>query len=437
MKKTLICLVFLLVTSFVYLLQDYTTLGTFYFYFLFSYIGINVFISRIISLIDVWNFAFIFIILSEVFSDNFFVTKNHLSSLQYLIVANNIINIGYCSFNKTLKKNRTLAKPKFNLSKYNSYLICFLIGYYFFSKLGRAIRTFSIGRNIVYSNSVNSSFSFLDPFINSIGLVMPAITVYYFTNMKSKTLLFSFILSSPIFLILFLSGTRFPLLFSFIGFLVVSQTKSKTVNSIKKQATIIISLLSLFIATQLMKQYRSSATKDNKIVLLGSDFEKLSIPKYVTSYMSPEGIIDMTSLMFRHFENENHLYGKSNLFITYFWVPRSIWPNKPTMLGHWFVRKYRSNFGAAHSTSFGFTGDLYADFGYFSLFCVFLIGRLLMYAEKYKNLVLSNKNYSTVLAAMLFPYVFFFVRSPITATMNFIGIILIYSFFKYRFISKH
>ena len=184
-----------------------------------------------------------------------------------------------------------------------------------------------------------------------------------------------------------------------------------------------------------MKHYRSTTTKDDAFnYRVGKQYK--DIPSYVSCFGSNEGVVDMTSLMFDYFDNNDYLYGKSSLFITYFWVPRQLWPTKPTMIGHWLVRETRSGFGNAHSASFGFTGFLYTDFGMFSLIFIFFIGRALKYAENYKNIVLKNKSYSMIIGAMLYPYIFFFVRSPITATMNFIGILFMYYFFKRLIFSR-
>ena len=169
----------------------------------------------------------------------------------------------------------------------------------------------------------------------------------------------------------------------------------------------------------------------NEITLINSYSEYRNFPAYVTSYFSSEGIIDMTSLVFNHLNLNDYTYGASTSFILYFWVPRTIWPNKPTMLGNWLIRKYRGGFSDAHSASFGFTGDLLLDFGpYLSQFILFFIGRLLVKAENYKNLSFSSGNFSIVMGAMFYPYVFFFVRSPITASTFILGIYFFYVIFK-------
>src|SRR5690606_3053973 len=130
--------------------------------------------------------------------------------------------------------------------------------------------------------------------------------------------------------------------------------------------------------------------------------------------------------MFTHFEAHPHTYGSSIAFLTYFWIPRAIWPDKPTMLGHWLIREYRSGFGSGHSSSFGFTGELFADFGYYSLFFVFLLVIILNWANQFNTFYLSQpRSYTKILVVMIFSYVFFFVRSPITATMTFLVLLVV------------
>ena len=97
------------------------------------------------------------------------------------------------------------------------------------------------------------------------------------------------------------------------------------------------------------------------------------------------------------------------------------------MLGHWLIREYRTGFSEGHSSSFGFTGELFADFGYLSLIVVFLLGMALKWADQFRAYQLSQpQSYQKILVGMMFSYVFFFVRSPITATTTFLGILLVY-----------
>ena len=168
----------------------------------------------------------------------------------------------------------------------------------------------------------------------------------------------------------------------------------------------------------------------SNIGFIGVGYMGYGIAKNILSFGSNEGVVDMTALLIKHFNTNPHLYGESSSFLLYFWIPRSFWPNKPTMLGNWFIREYRSGFSEGHSASFGFTGDLYADFGYFSLFFIFILGILLKRAENFKDKAINSNNFNIILGAMLYPFVFFFVRSPVTSIITFLSIILYYKLFK-------
>ena len=98
MKENIIkILLLVLVSCFVLLFTDYKSLGEFYFYFLIVIIGFNFIITKNLTLLSVWNTAFLFIILSEVFSLNFTSLNSKLPALKFLIIANNLIMIGYLS----------------------------------------------------------------------------------------------------------------------------------------------------------------------------------------------------------------------------------------------------------------------------------------------------------------------------------------------------
>lgn len=429
-KRFVVLLTLLLFSSIILLIGDYYLLGTIYFYVALSFVFINVISSKKVKLLDVWNVGFLFIILSEIFLSTT-IDNSYLTAIKFLLIANNMINAGYhsLSLKKPLRlkvKNKKIVIRNKKITVF--WLLAFLL-FYFLLNIQDALYTFAVGRNVVISEGSGSGF-FLDSILNAIGFVLPSILGYYFTFVLKKSAWFPLLLSLPIFTVLFLGGTRFPLMFSMLGLLIVLQAKYLGRMSMKHYTIIISSVLLLAYTGTLMKHLRSSTTRESEFTFV-EDKPWKDFPTFISdAIMSPEGVIDMTNLLFNHFSRNDHLYGSSSSFILYFWVPREVWPNKPTMLGHWFIREYRSGFAEGHSASFGFTGDLYADFGLLSLLFVFFLGRMLKYAENFKSVAFKKGGYSLILGAMLFPYVFFFVRSPITATMTFLGIIFFYQMFK-------
>lgn len=403
---------------------DFYKLGTFYFYVVGLFLAYDIITNKTIKLLHVWCFAFVFIILSEVFlvireTDD----VNLLSALKYLITANNVILIGYFS-NSSLK----IPDNKNDYYTYTSksggaFLLIFFVLIFFLFNLNSALVAFTLGR----AAAAEGQDFVLSSIISSTGFILPSVILFYFYHLKKLPLYISIVTALPIFIILFMGGTRFPLLFSFLGFFITYQNLSPDKLSVRKIGIMISAVIILVSASFAMKDFRSisgdTSYPEEKEAYI--DF-----PTYVSQYLSNEGVIDMTGLMMQHFTYNSHLYGTSSSFVTYFWVPRFIWEDKPTMLGHWFIRLYRGGFSDGHSSSFGFTGDLYADFGYGSLFFIFMIGRFLRKGEIFQAKALAAKNYKVILGAMLYPYVFFFVRSPITATITFFGILFFFFLFK-------
>ncbi|MGB5981057.1 MAG: hypothetical protein WBG46_02830 [Nonlabens sp.] len=417
-------LIALLLSAIVFLFVDREILGVFYFYVLIILISIDILYKRKIELIHVWNAAFVFIILSEVFTKKFGNGFIDIEVLQYFIFANNIIFIGYViQSTKTISfKDYVIRSSKFVPI---AFLACEVIFIYF--KIESALLVFSSGR---VSEDMGESFV-LDSLVSPLGFVLPAVIVYYFSIVLKKPILQSLLWAFPIFLIQFLIGTRFPLLFSVLGFILVASIKFSTTKfNLKKVIIIISSLILLLVVAEFMKTFRLRGLNNSEVVFQEDIHESETVHEWVLNYGSPEGVLVMNTLLFEHFEHRPHLYGSNIGFLLYFWIPRSLWSDKPTLLGNWFVRIYQSGFSEDHSVSFGFAGELYADFGYYSLLLVFFIGRLLKNANSFLISAMNSKGFQLVLGAMLLPYSFFFVRSPITATMNFLGVLFFYYLFK-------
>lgn len=386
-------------------------------------IVLDYFDKKSLSFFQTWLVGFIFIILSEAIlikSGN-----NILEAVKFLLIANNLVILGYYIPVKFKRKKRNNVLYQAKISKWTPYILILLVGVYVLRALPSAILTYSVGRDYAAEILFKNSNLILDSLSGALGLVLPSIIVFYYKEIKKKkSILIPLLLSTPIFVLLFIGGTRFTLLFSLGGFLIVSQTNNT--GRITLNVKLISLLLLLIFISTLMGQFRSGGLANFEFKQEQSVTET-RLSKRIASEMDPEGVVDMTALSMTYFETNPHTYGKSIAFLTYFWVPRAIWPDKPTMIGHWLIRKYRSGFGEGHSASFGFTGELYADFGYFSLFFVFLLGMLLKWADLFRANQLSQPmSYSKILVGMMFSYVFFFVRSPVTATINFIGILVVY-----------
>lgn len=408
--------------------NNVSIIGTLYFYILTFLLIVDLTIYKRITLLTVWNISYLFIINSEIFHAEFLINNYTLQAVTYLTIANNLINLGFLTYGKSSFKKKLPHSEKQNSnSKFTGYFLIGLLFLYVITTLPSALLAFSIGRISAWEQTNENLL--LDSSMSALGFILPSIFAYYYSYILKKKIWTSLVFSLPIFIILFLGGTRFPLLFSLLGFTIVTQAKNKFKFKFKNYIQIIAVISILLLASDSMKSVRKSANSSDT-ELRAYNIKSENFTTLLNRQLSPEGVIDMTGLMFQHFETKPHLMGTSSSFIFYYWVPRTVWKEKPTMLGYWFIRKYRAGFGDMHSASFGFTGELFADFGLFSLFIIFLLGRLLKIADNYKNLSFQSRGFEIVLAAMIFPYVFFFVRSPITSSINFIGILFFYFVFK-------
>ncbi len=422
MDNKILFLLFIILHSIsILLFEDLILLGEFYFYSLLLFLLSNFFITKRLNLIQAWAFSFLFVILSEVFtSSNLINSSENLKALQFLLIANNSVILGYLL---TSSKDILLKVKTKKIVRGREYAILTIIitmaGYVIFT-VPIAILAFSSGRIAVFEQSTE----IMGQIIQSVALVFPAIITFYFLYVKQKKLLIPILLSLPIFISQFMLGSRFPLLFSFGGVFLVFYTFRKGKLSTKLILTLVSMAAILIISSSLIKSerggYKSGFIKEKHVSAL---------PAILSEFSSPEGVVYNTSQMMQYFENNEFLYGQSSSFILYFWVPRSLWPEKPTQLGHWLVRKYDS-VSQFHSVSYGFPGELYSDFGFYSLFFMFIIGFLLKKGDDLKNLNFKKGGYSVIISAMLFPYIFFFVRSPITGSTTFLGILFFFFIFK-------
>ena len=143
----------------------------------------------------------------------------------------------------------------------------------------------------------------------------------------------------------------------------------------------------------------------------------------MADHCSPEGCVEISRLFEIYFEYHPHTYGKSIGFVTYFWIPRRIWPGKPTQVEHWLPRYYNPHLSDKASNASGFMGALSADFGIYSLFVIFLFGCLL---KKMNSLLVyydfgRSHRYESLYVVLFIPVTFFGVRGLSMSTMTFIS----------------
>lgn len=402
-----------------------------------SVVGIDMYRTKQFNLLHGWIASFIFIIWSDMIlttaSDYGYV---YTTAIFFYLIANNLVISGY-----TLYKRKKIG----NLHNYNKYivthprylLIFILISIltYMYLKYDTITTTLNSGRIL---DDAKGGGSLVGVISSALGLILPSLIAYYFKYVTKRSWIYSLMLAFPIIIFQAIISTRFLLLFQVLSMLVV-------IGFVKIKSNNKYSILILMISAILLGSF-SSYIKENRNYSINerlidsqvylTDLQDDIFLKFADE-MSPEGIIHMTHLANDYFKDHSLSYGKESLTILYFWVPRSWWPDKPTMLDHWLIREYE-NVSDAYSSASGFMGELRADFGLLSLFFAFLIGIIMKQCNEYIQYIFNIKNgtIQMVIASILYPYFFFFVRSPLTASFNLIFCYLIYYIIKLTMCKK-
>lgn len=407
-----------------------------HFYLLLLLLLGDLYAERSVSLMTIWLSGFIYIVLSDMLLNSY--GAENLWASKYMLIANDMIIIGYYS---KLPEKKQISTPNSDYIKPSkSFWITYCVFYIIYLAYSIPIVINSIalgGRN---AEDTESNL-FLSTFLSGYK-VMPILIAAYFAWFKPNKKWIAIVLSLPFLLAEFFSGTRFRFLFSVMPFLLVIgflNLRKITSRTVSKMILIVIAIGAL---SSVMVLFRNSGFKGRETIVSESQLMNHPYGDYwstkISAECSPEGTVPMMTILRNHINVYGHTYGVYTGFIFYFWVPRSIWPSKPEMIGHWLAQGYLTGISAGHSSSLGFTGELYADFGYFSLILLLFLGRLM---RKGNSFILCY-DYGRVpclqslISVLLIPYIFFTVRSPITATCYTLMQILIVSFFYRVFFIK-
>lgn len=401
---------------------------------------VDFFKNRSFSLLSVWIVAFIYIIITEMLLANY--GPDYSWAHKFIFISNNIVILGYI-YGKDISKNdidrHNTSNDDLRESSYFTVSMASLYILFLIVLIPHALTSLRFGARSLENTGEASSNIFVSTLLNTYK-VLPIILGFYIVKIKKKSKWIALIFSLPIIFLLIVDGTRFYLLFSLLPFLLICRFLNIGKITLGKiiQITLFVGVF-LWMSDFIMNTRNTgiediSQRLENKTTV-NSDYLSVKI----CSHGSSEGVVFMVNLIKKHFDVYDHTYGMSTGFFLYFWIPRSIWPNKPEMLNHWLPHMYMGGFADNHSTASSFCGEPYADFGYFSVILFFVVGILLKKGNNYLRKYRYGDAISlhSLFAAQLIPYVFFAVRSPITATYQTImQLAFIYIYYKYFFIKS-
>lgn len=389
--------------------------------------------TKTLNLYQTWIAGFIFIIMAEIiqlsYQDN--LGRTYIEPIVLFLEANNLVLLGYLFTKKKIRKVKYVYSVTGNKKAF-SIAIYIAVIFFIANSYQRVIANLNEGRQL---SNVLGSTTLLGALTEGLGIILPAIIAYYYGYINKNKIL-AFFLALPIFIIQFIFATRFKLLFTVIPFFIIMDiVKIRNLN-FRKCINLLVVAIVLVNFSGFIKENRNSAGFENQNHVNVEEKEPFLLK--LSKKMSNEGCVAMGKLANDYFKTHDLEYGKESTFILYFWIPRSMWKSKPTPIDHWLIRVYNPTISDKHSTASGFIGELRADFGYFCLLFAFIIGIALRKVNNYLFSIFSynGQTFNKVFVACLFPYVFFYVRSPIASTTTLVFEISVYLIFKWLFFHK-
>jgi hypothetical protein len=168
----------------------------------------------------------------------------------------------------------------------------------------------------------------------------------------------------------------------------------------------------------------------------GIGMAETTVEDVVGSLARPDAVLSSEGLVRVHaWVHQKRLYADNSrlpelAFVLYWWVPRAIWPAKPTMDGYWIAHEVMAegDVGPGHSVAGGFALPVLLDFGPDPglAFCL-LVGAALWGLERFTAMHRNPADPASVLAALLPFGVFFAMRSPQTSAILLESCVAVYA----------
>lgn len=383
--------------------------------------------TRRITLFQIWGIAFVYIIWAEMMDMSVMSSASrYLNAIAFLLVSKSVLDMGYMTYHSkhygsNLSEAWLLVKPKAFFAVMVTMLVIWLSSNYL-----TVLTTMTSGRQL--SGVLGSSIDVWGVFISASSLIVPALAAYYYRWHSQSSILWSLIFLLPVAMFQIILGTRSRLIYMILPWLILTGIVGVKRQKMKALFWVMIGVVAMSMVSNFMKQFRNQAFLDFSGGMISTSKDEQKDPFLrLADKMSPEGCVYMTYLAEDWFSTHEHSYGREIGFMFYWVIPRAIWKDKPTPVDHWLIRKYE-NVEETYSSASGFTGEIRADFGYWCIIIVFFFGRILKKADLFvlKSFNDDGPYLDKILAASIYPCVFFFVRSPLTSTQYFFVEVLLY-----------
>ncbi|MFC4639983.1 O-antigen polymerase [Deinococcus hohokamensis] len=390
-------------------------------------------VSQFVQLDSIWVIAYLAIICGEGIFDAEIIRLNiypafYDAAARYINVINLVFLIGFNLIERFWPEHK--ARSIRPAQKNNLYLPILTILYliFLFDSVPLAQQVLFEGRFqvVLESQQLRGSGDLISGFFSNIGMLLPAVLAYHYFFIrqfgKTQKLLFFSLSYLPVLLIQVAIGTRYPLIVSALSVLVIYSSRYPF-GWLRSLKLVTLGVLALVVTT-LMRELRGYG--------LETDLSSLNIGGGERFFMS-EGVVTYFARMIDYFEQIGFRNGQEHLAVMLFWIPRILWPGKPTQLEYWFPRAYgESGFAEGHSIAATFAATAFADFGFVGACLIWaLIGVGLGFLNRWatQTFYADPGNPSIVIASVLAGLAFFMVRQISTIIFTAIPLIILWWFY--------
>jgi hypothetical protein len=291
------------------------------------------------SMTAVWEVAFLFIVCTEGLFDWATIVRHvgreaALEAARYLTAANALVMVGHaCTFRRWRGRSDVSVVLSITQRRGVVWFMAALTLFYVVRSAGVTLEMFLVGR--VGSSYTAFGSSAIDAVIQglnaSIGLILPCMIGYYVLWVRQGRLRTAILYCLPIMVLHFMGGTRFTLLFSLGGLMIMRFVRDPMTG--RKLGRMLVALLAVLMLTGVMSSFRTFG-------VLGERPRAFDRNRDAGAMLHSEGVVRGVGELVRYFSAHNHLGGASLAGVLVFWVPRAVWPDQPTLLGYWFPRAY-------------------------------------------------------------------------------------------------